>query len=129
MQIGKPLRTRTVERLEFPPLDNKHQRADFSFGVETLERHLQKQADRDISKRAVAVFVMAPNGATCFHAFQARNADNNHRSGYTRCVKKAVSIPDDGFRGAERLARKTKRSRSLFGPLTFISHSRIIIRL
>lgn len=32
--------------------------------------------------------------------------------GYTRSMKTAVSIPDDVFEGAERLARKTKRSRS-----------------
>lgn len=32
--------------------------------------------------------------------------------GYTRGMKTAVSIPDDVFEGAERLARRTKRSRS-----------------
>lgn len=31
---------------------------------------------------------------------------------YTLGMKTAVSIPDDVFEGAERLARKTKRSRS-----------------
>ncbi len=32
--------------------------------------------------------------------------------GYTSGMKTAVSIPDDIFEGAERLARRTKRSRS-----------------
>jgi len=32
--------------------------------------------------------------------------------GYTFGMKTAVSIPDDVFKGAERLARRTKRSRS-----------------
>ena len=32
--------------------------------------------------------------------------------GYTLSMKTAVSIPDDVFQGAERLARRTKRSRS-----------------
>ena len=32
--------------------------------------------------------------------------------GYTFGMKTAVSIPDDVFNGAERLARRTKRSRS-----------------
>jgi len=32
--------------------------------------------------------------------------------GYTLGMKTAVSIPDDVFEGAERLARRTKRSRS-----------------
>ena len=32
--------------------------------------------------------------------------------GYTKSMKTAVSIPDDVFAGAERLARRTKKSRS-----------------
>jgi metal-responsive CopG/Arc/MetJ family transcriptional regulator len=32
--------------------------------------------------------------------------------GYTFGMKTAISIPDDVFDGAERLARRTKRSRS-----------------
>ncbi len=32
--------------------------------------------------------------------------------GYTRSMKTAISIPDDLFEGAERLARRTKKSRS-----------------
>lgn len=32
--------------------------------------------------------------------------------GYTRGMKTAVSIPDEVFAGAERLARRSKRSRS-----------------
>jgi metal-responsive CopG/Arc/MetJ family transcriptional regulator len=35
-----------------------------------------------------------------------------HWRGYTAGMKTAVSIPEDVFKGAERLARKTKRSRS-----------------
>lgn len=31
---------------------------------------------------------------------------------YTRGMKTAVSIPDDVYRGAQRLARRTKKSRS-----------------
>jgi predicted transcriptional regulator len=36
----------------------------------------------------------------------------DHSIGYTFGMKTAVSIPDEVFRGAERLARKTQRSRS-----------------
>ena len=32
--------------------------------------------------------------------------------GYTKGMKTAVSIPDDVFAGAERLAKRTKKSRS-----------------
>ena len=49
----------------------------------------------------------------------SRPADNGNQSlavvpehGYTPGMKTAVSIPDDIFEGAERLARRTKRSRS-----------------
>jgi len=34
------------------------------------------------------------------------------KGGYTPGMKTAVSIPEEVFKGAERLARKTKRSRS-----------------
>jgi predicted transcriptional regulator len=33
-------------------------------------------------------------------------------SGYTKGMKTAISIPDEVFQGAERLARRTKKSRS-----------------
>jgi metal-responsive CopG/Arc/MetJ family transcriptional regulator len=33
-------------------------------------------------------------------------------SGYTEGMKTAISIPDEVFEGAERLARRTKKSRS-----------------
>ena len=32
--------------------------------------------------------------------------------GYTKSMKTAISIPDDVFEGAERLAKRTKKSRS-----------------
>lgn len=34
------------------------------------------------------------------------------RGSYTKGMKTAISIPDDVFRGAERLARHSKKSRS-----------------
>ena len=41
-----------------------------------------------------------------------RTAKSCVRAGYTKGMKTAVSIPDDVFEGAERLARRTKKSRS-----------------
>ena len=35
-----------------------------------------------------------------------------NQAGYAKGMKTAVSIPDDVFEGAERLARRTKKSRS-----------------
>jgi metal-responsive CopG/Arc/MetJ family transcriptional regulator len=37
---------------------------------------------------------------------------NRRGQGYTKGMKTAISIPDDVFEGAERLARRTKKSRS-----------------
>ena len=34
------------------------------------------------------------------------------RSGYTDGMKTAISVPDEVYEGAERLARRTKKSRS-----------------
>lgn len=34
------------------------------------------------------------------------------KGGYTKSMKTAISIPDDVFRDADRLARQTKKSRS-----------------
>ena len=45
------------------------------------------------------------------------------RCGYTLSMKTAVSIPDDVFEGAERLALRTKRSRSrIFSDATLLGH-------
>src|SRR5437899_1660582 len=38
--------------------------------------------------------------------------DDPHRAGYTPGMKTAISIPDDVFEKAERLARRMKKSRS-----------------
>ena len=44
--------------------------------------------------------------------FKIDQAAELAQSGYTKSMKTAVSIPDDVFKGAERLARHTKKSRS-----------------
>jgi len=43
---------------------------------------------------------------------QLCHLSNLYQVGYTSGMKTAVSIPDDVFEGAERLARRTRRSRS-----------------
>jgi len=43
---------------------------------------------------------------------QDRRLVSRQLRGYTRSMKTAVSIPDDLYQGAERLARRTKKSRS-----------------
>src|SRR5271165_1980979 len=37
---------------------------------------------------------------------------HRHPIGYTYGMKTAISVPDDVYEGAERLARRTKKSRS-----------------
>ena len=50
-----------------------------------------------------------PSNKLCRHAI---NLPLGQNYSYTAGMKTAVSIPEDVFKGAERLARKTKRSRS-----------------
>lgn len=51
-------------RYRVEPLNEQHERAAFSCGVEALDRYLQRQASQDIEKRAAAVFVITPDGRT-----------------------------------------------------------------
>jgi GNAT superfamily N-acetyltransferase len=41
------------------PLDDGHERAEFSCGVKSLDRYLQNQAGQDVRRRANGVFVLA----------------------------------------------------------------------
>jgi len=52
------------------------------------------------------------NRAERFSKFLRARLYRRYRDGYTTGMKTAVSIPDDLFKGAERLRRETKRSRS-----------------
>jgi antitoxin MazE6 len=49
------------------------------------------------------------DGGSATWAFSAAEA---RASGYTKGMKTAVSIPDHVFEGAEKLAKRTKKSRS-----------------
>lgn len=51
-------------QFQIEPLGARHNRTDFSCGVEALDRYLQKQASQDVGKRVAAVFVLTPNGQT-----------------------------------------------------------------
>lgn len=44
------------------PLSERHDRAAFSCGVESLDRYLQRQASQDVSKNVAAAFVITPDG-------------------------------------------------------------------
>jgi len=45
------------------PLGDRHARAEFSCGVEALDRYLQKQAGQDMAKSVAAVFVITADGS------------------------------------------------------------------
>jgi predicted DNA-binding protein len=47
-----------------------------------------------------------------YRADRSETKDHNIPNGYTQGMKTAVSIPDRVFADAERLARRTKKSRS-----------------
>ncbi len=44
------------------PLDARHDRADFTCGVESLDRYLKTQAGQDVRRKANAVFVLSERG-------------------------------------------------------------------
>jgi predicted GNAT family N-acyltransferase len=46
------------------PLGSRHNRVNFSSGVEALDLYLQKHASQDISRLVAAVFVLTPDGET-----------------------------------------------------------------
>ena len=45
-------------------LASKHDRTEFSCGVEALDRYLRTQALQDVHKRVAAAFVLTPDGKT-----------------------------------------------------------------
>lgn len=46
------------------PLSPKHNRADFSCGVEALDAYLHRQAGQDLRKQVAVPFVLSPDGNT-----------------------------------------------------------------
>lgn len=46
------------------PLEDRHDRAAFSCGVEPLDNYLRRQAGQDLRKRVAAVFVATPDTRT-----------------------------------------------------------------
>jgi len=56
----------TIEPSEYvcEPLDQRHDRAAFSSGVEPLDRYLQVQAGQDMRRHLASVFVLVPADTT-----------------------------------------------------------------
>jgi ribosomal protein S18 acetylase RimI-like enzyme len=54
--------TETPFRIE--PLHDRHDRAAFSCGIDTLDHYLRTQAGQNLKKRVAAVFVATPDGKT-----------------------------------------------------------------
>jgi GNAT superfamily N-acetyltransferase len=46
------------------PLSSQHDRANFTCGVEALDRYLQRQARQDSDRRLAAIFVLTPDDKT-----------------------------------------------------------------
>jgi ribosomal protein S18 acetylase RimI-like enzyme len=85
------------------PLGDQHNRADFSCGVEALDRYLQKQAGQDASKHVAAVFVITPDGENIagFHTLSAH----------------VISLADRPDNVAKQLPRYPNVSATLLGRL------------
>ncbi len=57
-------RFRTHNEFTIEPLAKKHDRADFSCGVEALDNYLKKQASQDVARHVAACFVATSDGKT-----------------------------------------------------------------
>lgn len=84
-------------------LGDQHKRADFSCGVEALDRYLQKQAGQDASKHVAAVFVITPNGETI--------------AGFYTLSAHAISLSDLPDNIAKKLPRYPNVPATLLGRL------------
>ena len=92
-----------MKELRPEPLSTKHRKADFSCGVEPLDRYLQRQAGQDIDKRVAAVFVLTPDGATI--------------AGYYSLSAHVVSLADLPPTVAKKLPRYPNVPATLLGRL------------
>ncbi len=57
-------RFRTHNEFTIEPLAKKHDRADFSCGIEALDNYLKKQASQDVARHVAACFVATSDGKT-----------------------------------------------------------------
>ena len=67
---------------------------------------------RDAMDSRASSWVMVARGPRAIDRDRSTGIDARALSGYTRGMKTAVSIPDDGFEDAERLASRLRTSRS-----------------
>jgi len=84
-------------------LAGKHNRAQFTCGVEPLDRYLHQQASQDVSKRVAAVFVLTPDGTTI--------------AGYYSLSAHAVNLADLPSNVAKKLPRYPNVPATLLGRL------------
>ena len=101
---------RKEPRLVIEPLGEKHNRADFSCGVEALDSYIHKQAGQDARKRAAVPFVATADGHTV--------------AGYYTLSQYAIgldAIPEDV---AKRLPKYPMVSATLLGRLAVGSEFR-----
>lgn len=87
----------------FESLSQKHDRAAFSCGVETLDIYLQKRARQDAKKHAAASFVLTPDGNTI--------------SGYYTLSQYAIDLGDVPEEVARKLPKYPAVSATLLGRL------------
>lgn len=102
--------SRAGSRFAIEPLGEKHDRAAFSCGVESLDSYLHKQAGQDARKRAAAPFVATPDGHTI--------------AGYYTLSQYAIgldAVPDEV---AKKLPRYPMVSATLLGRLAVSSEFR-----
>ena len=96
---------RPLADLQIVPLDQRHDRAGFTCGVENLDRYLKTQAGQDVRRKANAVFVLS------------ELADPTRILGYYTLCAMAVSQGDVPDAARKNIPRYPLVSATLIGRL------------
>jgi len=109
------------------PLSDKHQREEFSCGVQPLDRYLQKQARQDASKGVSAAFVITPDGATIAGFYTLSSTELKLRDLPDDFAKKLPRYPSVPAALLGRLAVSTKFRRQGLGEVLLIDAMRRVL--
>lgn len=108
-------------------LSDNHRRDEFTCGVLALDRYLQKQARRDISKGVSAAFVLTPDGATISGFYTLSATELKLRDLPDEFVKKLPRYPSVPATLLGRLAVSTDFRRQGLGETLLIDAMRRVL--
>lgn len=96
----------TPPRFEYTlePLSSKHNKADFSCGIEALERYLREQAGQDLHRFLAAVFVL-------------EDLDNQRVAGYYTLAATSINLAELPSKLTKKLLKYPRLPATLLGRL------------